>query len=69
MTWGREHLQPVQYQGLDIGPFSMTVVVQKGETPLMAKRRAMKHLNEMGKDELQAKLPAFLKRVKDAATY
>lgn len=64
VTWGKEHTQPVQYQGLDIGPFSMTVVVHKGETPLRAKRRAMQHLNLMAEEEYQLKLPKFIERCK-----
>lgn len=66
VTWGKEHVQPCRFQGMDIGPFAMTTVVQDGETPLDAKRRAMRHLNEMAKDEFEQKLPAFLERVRKA---
>lgn len=68
MTWGREHIQPVRFQGMDVGPFDMTVVVQDGETPLGAYRRGIKRLNEIAEVEYQSKLPTFLKRCRDAAT-
>lgn len=68
VTWGKEHIQPLRFQGLDIGPFAMDVVVLEGETPLQAKRRAMAHLNEMAEDELREKMPRFIQRCQDAAT-
>lgn len=67
VTWGKEHLQPLRFQGMDIGPFEMGVVVHEGETPLQAKRRAMKHLNAMAQDEIDEKLPAFKKLCAQAA--
>ena len=27
VTWGKEHVQPVRFQGMDIGPYSMDVLV------------------------------------------
>ena len=68
VSWGKEHIQPLRFQGIDIGPFAMDVVVLDGETPLDAKRRAMKHLNAMAEEEIREKMPRFIQRCKDAAT-
>lgn len=68
VTWGKEHIQPLRFQGLDIGPFAMDVVVLEGETPLQAKRRAMVHLNEMAEEEVNEKMPRFIERCQEAAT-
>ena len=62
VTWGKEHIQPVRFQGLDVGPFDMTVVVQDGESPLDAYHRGIRHLNAIAEAEYETKLPAFIKR-------
>lgn len=51
---------------MDVGPFTMRVIIRDGETPIQAKRRALVHLNEMGEEEFEEKLPAFLARVAKA---
>lgn len=66
MTLGREHIQPVRFQGIDIGPFMMTVVVQNGETPLQAKRRGYTILKEMADDERDERIAEFLKSARGA---
>lgn len=65
--WGREHIQPLRFQGMDIGPYSMEIVVHNGETPVQACRRAMLHMNEMAEEEFAEKLPRFIQRCKAAA--
>lgn len=65
VTWGKEHVQPCRFQGMDIGPFGMDVVVLDGETPIQAKQRAMRHLNEMAEEEYRDKLPAFVAKVRE----
>ncbi len=67
VTWGKEHIQgsgPSRYHGMDIGPFAMTIPINAGETPLAAKRRAMRHMNAMAEEELLSKGPMFIKRCK-----
>lgn len=59
VTWGKEHIQPSRFQGMDLGPFAMTAPILKGETPVRAKRRIMRQLNAMALDELREKLPRF----------
>ena len=66
VTWGKEHVQPARFQGMDIGPFAIEVRVRAGETPLQAKRRAMAHLVLMADEEFREKLPRFLERVREA---
>lgn len=68
VTWGREHIQPVRFQGMDIGPFDMVVVVLEGEGPINAYRRAMRQLNLIAEEEYQSKLPNFLKRCRESAS-
>lgn len=64
---GREHIQPFRFQGMDLGPFTMEIVVNEDETPLQASRRAMRHMNAMAQAELDEKLPRFVARCKAAA--
>lgn len=66
MAYGREHIQPFRFNGLDIGPFEMTVTIRAGETPLQAKRRAMVHLVAMAEEEFREKLPRFKQRVRES---
>ncbi len=66
VTWGKEHVQPARFQGMDIGPFAMEVRILAGETPLQAKRRAMLHLNAMAEEEFAQKLSSFLERVRES---
>ncbi len=66
VTWGKEHVQPIRFQGMDIGTFSMTVTVIYGETPVQAKRRAMVHLNAMAEEEADEKMPRFIARCRKA---
>ncbi|MGB1142425.1 MAG: hypothetical protein ACPG1A_16110 [Halioglobus sp.] len=68
VTFGKEHIQPVRFQGMDVGPFGMDVTVQPGESPVEAKRRAMVHLEAMADEEYNEKLPAFIARCRKAAT-
>ena len=65
VTWGKEHIQPVRFQGMDIGPFAMTLPIMQGETPGQCKRRAMAQLNAMAEEELAEKKPRFIQRCKD----
>jgi hypothetical protein len=66
VTWGREHVQPVQFCGLDLGPFSMTVRVRAGETTQAAASRAFSALDVIAEAEYRRKLPQFLARVREA---
>ena len=68
VTWGKEHIQPVRFQGMDIGPFTMTVPIMQGETPGQCKRRVMAHLNVMAEEELAEKLPRFIQRCRDGGS-
>jgi hypothetical protein len=68
VTWGREHVSPIQFCGMDIGPFSATVRLREGETPRQAFDRTMAMLDEWAQDEYRRKLPAFLARVREIAT-
>lgn len=65
ITWGREHVQPMRFQGMDIGPFEMRLVIKTGESPMEAKQRGMKHLNAMAEEEYQLKLPRFIQRCRE----
>ena len=66
VTWGKEHFQPARFQGMDVGPYVMRVIILDGETPIQAKRRALVHLNAMALEDYKEKLPAFLERVRNA---
>lgn len=66
MSWGKEHIQPFRFQGMDIGPFEMTVTIREGETPIEAFRRAREQLDAMAEEEYALKLPRFRERVRES---
>jgi hypothetical protein len=63
VTWPREHFQPIEFHGMDLGPFSMSVTIQRGETPEEAHDRGMRRLGHMADDLFPRKLEAYLDRV------
>lgn len=69
MCYGREHVQIARFNGMDIGPFEMTVTVLEGETPLDAKRRAMVHLVAMAEEEFREKLPRYKQRLRESGEF
>lgn len=66
VSWGKEHIQPFRFQGMDIGPFEMTVTIKEGESPLDAFRRARVQLDAMAEEEYRLKLPRFQQRVRES---
>lgn len=64
VTWGREHFQPIQFHGFDVGPFEAVVTVQAGETVEQAFGRAQARLRELAEAEWPAKLEAYLDRIR-----
>lgn len=36
VTWGKEYYQVTQFNGFEVGPFSIVVTVQPGETDVAA---------------------------------
>lgn len=68
VTWGRQHVQPVQYQGMDVGPFSLTLRLREGETLQQAYNRGMARLEEMARRDYEHRLPKFIDRIRDAVS-
>ena len=66
VTWGREHIQPIQFNGCDVGPFSMTVMIGNNESPAQAAARAMRWLDCIAAEEMRRKIPEFLSHVREA---
>jgi hypothetical protein len=67
VTWGMQKLSPVQYQTLDVGPFSMQVTTKPGETPQEAFVRAYDFLAKQAQAVYKREMPAFLERVRESA--
>ncbi len=67
VTWGREHFQPIQYHGMDVGPFELTVTLGDDESVLEAYRRARAQLQEIARLEHETKLAEFLGRIETTA--
>jgi hypothetical protein len=67
VTWGREHVQAVQFCGFDVGPFSLTVRLRDGESVESAYERAQARLSKVAEVEFSRKLREHLDRVRRAA--
>ena len=68
VTCGKEHFQPIQYHGLDIGPFTVRLQLTDGETFEQAHTRAFKLLRKLADRELKARVPAYLEKVTKVAS-
>jgi hypothetical protein len=66
---GKEHFQPLRFQGFDIGPFELQTRIRRGESVMEAKRRAMRLLEQMAQEEFEEKLERFLARVKKSDSH
>lgn len=65
-SWGREHIQPVQFNGFDLGPWEVTLTLRPGESIDDLHLRATEYLDAIADREYKHKLPRFLNRIKDA---
>ncbi len=63
VTWGGELFQPLQYHGLNVGPFKVTTLVRKGETIPQAIHRVHQ---QIGRHVRATLLPEKLKEYLDA---
>jgi hypothetical protein len=63
-TWPREHVQPIQFHGMDIGPYEVRLTLRPSETVESLRLRAMKYLDAIAEREYTRKLDNFLKRIK-----
>jgi len=64
VTWGKETFRPCQFMAFDVGPFSVTVSVRRGETIREAAGRAMVELDAIAEEEFSRKTAEFLARVR-----
>lgn len=62
VTWGEEHYQVTQYNGFRVGPFSVTVTVQLGESDDAAFKRGWDLLEKHAMKVFQAKRNGFAER-------
>ena len=68
-VWGREHYQPIQYHGFDVGPFELCVSID-GEADIeKVQDGAMAILDEIAKREFIKKRDAYLERVRHLADF
>ena len=67
VTLGVEKFAPVQYQSFDVGPFSVTLTTQPGETVQEAMSRGLAMLYIVQRADFEARSKAFLERVRLAA--
>jgi hypothetical protein len=69
-TWGDELYQPVQFNGVRVGPFTGQTIVRKGETTSTALLRLYAELDVAATAIRDAKVAAYivsLRRTMDAA--
>ena len=66
-SWGREHIQPVEFNGMDIGPWEVRLTLRPNETIAQLHVRASSYLDQIAEKEYNRKLPKFLERIKTAS--
>lgn len=64
MSWGKELFCPVKYNNFEIGPFTASTTIRKGETQAVATERVRRYLAVLAKEEFDRKLKGFLARLK-----
>jgi hypothetical protein len=65
-TFWQETFSPVDYQSFTVGPFSVTVELQPGETHEQALNRARKIIEPYAQKRFEKKRDAFFARFKDS---
>lgn len=65
-TWGREVFTPVKFHTFEVGPFSATVVVRKGESGSAAFDRALVAARHAALVDYRAKLAEYFGRARNA---
>jgi hypothetical protein len=59
-TWGKEYFQPVQFHGVDVGPFAGRTIVRPGETIGRAIARLHEELREAAETISNRKQASYL---------
>jgi len=67
VNWGAEKISPIQYNTMDIGPFSMRTKVRPGETAEEAMARAYAACRNFAMSTFAGKRDAFIAEVRAAA--
>ena len=65
VTWAEQGFQPIQFNGFRFGPFTLSTVVQEGETPTQAMDRAYRYLNDFAKKRYAEVLADYIARLAD----
>ena len=68
VTWGEELFQPVEYNGLRVGPFRATTVVRSGETVAAATYRLWLELNAAAMAIRDEKAKEYLRALENMTT-
>lgn len=66
VTWGEETIQPIQFNGLRFGGLSLTVPLRPGDNIAEAYRQAWELLDQLGREQFEAKLAGWKERVRAA---
>lgn len=69
LSWGREHLQPIEFHGLDIGPFEMTLTVRDGESISDVYEKGMNVLDQIAERAYIRKRKRYIERIKEMSEY
>lgn len=64
-SWGREHYQPIQFHGFDVGPFEITTPINGEVDIVRVQAGVMDVLDGIAKREFERKRVEYLARVKD----
>ena len=63
VVWAEENFQPVQYNGFRVGPLSLEIHVQAGESIEAAYQVAWAMLDQLARKQFSEKLDAYLDRL------
>lgn len=69
VTWGDEHIQPVQYNGFHVGSVALEVTVVPGQDPVVVYGEVWKLLEQLGREQFRRKLEAYVGRLKESGDY
>lgn len=68
VTWGEENIQPIQFNGFRVGPFSASAIVRPGESVSQVVAKLHSELAHMAEAIRAAKADSFIKALGVVAT-
>jgi len=64
VVWGKEYMQPIQFHGIEVGPFRATSAVRKGESEAQAVARVHAELAVVARAIRAQKVAEYIESLK-----